>query len=176
MCIGQHEDLSISEPTLEQSWAVAEKKSGSCFALPCWAGTRLATQDETKLEKAHELGYYLGMLIQVQDDLADLWPQQNKASDLHDRKGWSLPIAYAMTVLPPAAQQQLRHYLHQASEDTEAESAARELIVSSGAGLFLALKAKTCRLQAEAAVRQLTDDEVYGEKFGKLIEAVDFAA
>ncbi len=136
-CNGQHIDLTHKTPSLELCWQMVGGKSGTFLGLICWAGGRLACADAHQLHLYYQFGYVLGILDQIRDDLADLWPSETHHSNLFLKK-WNLPIAYTFSVLPDAQKQQLNTYLHTASPAHE--SAALELIVQSGAGAYLTIQ------------------------------------
>lgn len=46
-------------------------KTASLFALSCYLGSALATEDQLVRMRAHRLGYALGMAFQIQDDNLD---------------------------------------------------------------------------------------------------------
>lgn len=142
MTAGQHQDLTLTEPSLEQCWQIAGTKSGYMFGLACRVGTLLAGAGQHQAARCGEFGQVLGTLIQAGDDLDDLWPEPGKASDLRSGDRWTLPIAYAMTVLPFAEQEQLRDLLRAAPTDLAAEAEARSRILAAGAALYLATEAR----------------------------------
>ncbi|MCB0005669.1 MAG: polyprenyl synthetase family protein [Anaerolineales bacterium] len=152
MTQGQHGDLTLKEPTLDEAWQICVAKSGLWFRLGCWAGARTVTAADDRLAQAATFGENLGLLIQLGDDLTDLWGGEDKQSDLLQGERWSLPVAYSMSVLPAADRAHLATLLASAGQDRDAEAAARNIVIQSGAPLFLSVKAKSCRAQAEAAL------------------------
>jgi hypothetical protein len=72
VCSGQHLDLSIAAPDLPTCWEIAEAKSGSAFALACYAGARISTHQSDQLYHLENFGRYLGTIVQISDDLKDL--------------------------------------------------------------------------------------------------------
>lgn len=137
-CSGQHLDITQKTPSLETCWQIAGEKSGSFLGLICWAGGRLACSNPRQLDLYYRFGYILGILDQIRDDLADLWPVETRHSNLQLNK-WNLPIAYAFSVLPTVQKQQLLMYLHSTSTPSD-ETLALELIIQSGAGAYLAIQ------------------------------------
>ena len=154
MCAGQHTDLTSFEPSLQQCWQIASAKSGLPFSWACWAGARLMSEDETSLNDFREFGQQLGMIIQIRDDIADLWPNQGQNSDLTTGR-WTLPVAVAMSVMPQEGRDRLRHVLQLAPTEPAAEAAAREIIFESGAVLYLTIEVtRRCR-RAKALLYKL---------------------
>ncbi len=136
---GQQVDLLVDEPSTEVWWRVAGAKSGIPFALACWAGARLATQDPARLEGYWVYGYHLGLLVQVLDDAGDFLPQvfPNRGKELNMISPWSLPIAYAMEVLPADQRNDLRQRLSTVNEGVDEGSQILDIIESSGASLYV---------------------------------------
>ena len=141
MTSGQHADLTLHEPTLEQCWKIAATKSGTWFALACRSGARLATADTHIVEAFSRFGHYLGLLIQIGNDLDGLWTKPDRQSDLRSWPRWTLPVAYAMMVLDVENQERLRRCLRAAPTDPAAEDNARRIVIKCGAVLYLTTEA-----------------------------------
>jgi geranylgeranyl diphosphate synthase type I len=154
MTAGQHNDLTLQEPSLEQCWQIAAAKSGAWFALACRSGARLATADTIRLERFREFGHHLGVLIQIRDDIDGLWSKDGSRSDLVNWPRWTLPVAYAMTVVGVAERDRLRHSLQAAPTDPDAEAMARHMIIEAGAVLYLAAEAHCHQRYAQKALLQ----------------------
>lgn len=154
MCAGQHADLTCFEPSLEQCWQIAKAKSGLLFSWACWAGARLVTEDETSLNHFRQFGQQFGMIVQIRDDIADLWPNKGKSSDLTTER-WSLPVAVAMSVMPQEGRHRLHHFLQLAATEPGASAAAREMIFESGALLYLTIEATRLCRRTEAVLYKL---------------------
>lgn len=152
VCAGQHDDLTTVEPTLEQCWQIAKAKSGAFFALACKAGAQLATDDVARIDFLRVFGHCLGVLIQIADDVKDLWAAEGKCSDLSAGRRWTLPIAYAMSVTSGSERERLRACLRGAATDANAEAKAHGQIVESGALLYLAVEAERRRERARVAL------------------------
>ena len=149
-CTGQHADLTLVRPTLEQCWETTEAKSGAVFAVACRAGTRLATDDPEGIDLFGQFGHHLGMLLQIGDDISGLWPKGSTPSDLLAGRRWTLPVAYAMAVTPPTLHDHLGTCLQLAPTDQGSEVEARSQIIESGALLYLATEAARHHNQARA--------------------------
>ena len=152
MCAVQHADLVLREPTLEECWQVAEAKSAAFFALDCRAGARMVSQDAGRIDRFGEYGRHLGILVQIGDDAGGLWSAAGEPGDLVTGRRWTLPMAYAMKVLPAQARNQLRHCLQAAPTDAAAEAEAHQRIIESGALVYLAIESERHRRQAETAL------------------------
>jgi hypothetical protein len=150
MCSGQHLDLTLTAPTLDQAWSIAEAKSGDFFALACLAGARIGNQNPVQLKGFETFGYHLGTLIQIEDDIQDLRGNSNSPGDLILRKR-SLPVAYAIQVLPITQSKLLNDILANAPSNKQAETDARKMILETGAFVYLICEAeKRCRLGQRA--------------------------
>lgn len=138
---GQHLDLTLEEPTLDRCWQIASMKSGAFTALICWASARLATEQSEQLALCRRFGHHLGLLDQIRDDLTDLWSADTSDGDLRRAHNWGLPATYALAVLAPDERQQLLRALEGGCDDArEEEERARELIVRSGAAVYLVVQ------------------------------------
>lgn len=170
MTAGQHHDLTRSEPTLEECWRIAEAKSGDLFGLACQAGALLAGADEQRAVGCKEFGQILGVLIQIGDDLDDLWSRPGKASDLLAGDRWRLPVAYAMEVLPPTEREQLRNLLLAAPADESAEAEARSCVLSAGAALYLATEARRLYERASRTLYQSVPESACRDGLLRLLD------
>jgi len=107
MSEGQHQDIVCKHPGLEQYWQIAEKKSGSFFSLAALSGARLATTDKEKLNGFDQYGAHLGLLIQLVDDLEDVYCLMNSSlwvKNMHK----CLPFIYTHEVAQESEKQQLK--------------------------------------------------------------------
>ena len=151
MSSAQHSDLTVSSPSLEDSWRMAEAKSGAFFGLACRAGARAAGIDEALVSHYSTYGVSLGLLVQIGDDLGDL----GAAESGHSGQGQlALPVAYLRSVGSPAAQQALLRGLPDSSGGLSPDSAVIDLLGESGAGLYLHAKVHQFRQRGAAALRQ----------------------
>jgi geranylgeranyl diphosphate synthase, type I len=151
VCAGQVKDLTEQEPTLEKCWEIASEKTGEIFALAARSGARLCSENPKVISLFSDLGWHLGILVQIGDDVNGLWPQDETRSDLAYGK-WTLPVSYAMLVLPPLKQERLKEYLDLAKSDQIFEVAARRMIIEAGALLYLAAEADRHRQSALKAL------------------------
>ena len=170
MTAGQHHDLTLNQPTLEQCWQIAEAKSGRLFGLACYAGALLAGVEEQLATACQQFGQILGVLIQAGDDIDDLWSQDGRSSDLLAGERWRLPVAYAMTVLPPDQREQLRQLLLVAPGDAAAEAQARSQILAAGAALYLAAEARCLNDRARWTLCQAVPDSAFRDGLLRLLD------
>ena len=147
VCAGQHWDLSSSERELSQAWKVASGKSGNFFALGCKLGAYIATENIEQIKKLEEFGHCVGLLLQIANDVEGLWSQEEEVSDLLQGKV-TIPIAYALRVLPERERAVLRDYLNNPAAN--AEDDMRAMIIENGALVYLALEAEKIRQQAKS--------------------------
>lgn len=154
MCSGQHSDLQAQGPGLHAYLKIAGAKSGSFFSAACYSGAILAMDDPGQLNCFSSYGYQLGMIVQIEDDISDFWDKDSQNNDLARGK-WGLPVAYALEVLPAEETYRLKELLVEAMTDRNAEAAARQIILASGAILFSDLEIKKCYRMAEIAVKRL---------------------
>lgn len=150
-CGGQHGDLLTAIPSLEKSWQIVGAKTGAGLGLVCWAGGRIACCDTNELELYRQFGYNLGLLDQIQDDLTDL----SATEDLYKSSRHSLPVAYALTVLSLPQREELLSLLNTAEAAPANEQLARELIMNSGAAVYLMTQASLFREQARRMLSKM---------------------
>ncbi len=155
MCAGQHVDLAVqntaTDLSLEQYWAIAAAKSGDFFALACRAGALLGTEDTHRVARYTEFGYNLGVLLQISDDLTDLW-KSGQQNDLTAGQQ-TLPILYALNVASREQRVVLRQLLSRAPDDVEAEAKAQQMIINLGAPAYLLVEAQVRHRRAKDALR-----------------------
>jgi len=152
-CLGQVRDLTEKEPSLDKCWEITSEKTGEIFALATRSGARLCSRNQKVIALFSDLGRHLGFLVQIGDDVNGLWSQGNTRSDLALGK-WTLPISYAMQVLPLPEKKRLKAYLDMANSDTRFEVAARRMIVEAGALFYLAAETDRYRHYASKALTQ----------------------
>jgi geranylgeranyl pyrophosphate synthase len=129
------------------------EKTGEIFALAARSGARLCSENPKVISLFSDLGWHLGILVQIGDDVNGLWPQDETRSDLAYGK-WTLPVSYAMLVLPLPKQERLEENLDLAKRDQHFEVAARCMIIETGALFYLAAEADRHR---QLALKALAD-------------------
>jgi geranylgeranyl diphosphate synthase type I len=152
MCAGQHHDLTCSTPSLDECWRMARDKSGQFFALSCRAGARLATSDRSLVHSYGMYGHHLGMMVQIQNDIAGIWLRKGIDNDVCSGERWTLPVAYFMEVGNEQEKRQLLEYLAADIEVDEKVARVTELLERSGARLYLHAKSEGHRNQAAKAL------------------------
>ncbi|HEY5574894.1 MAG TPA: class 1 isoprenoid biosynthesis enzyme [Anaerolineales bacterium] len=167
VCAGQHVDLTIRVPDLSQVWQSVAAKSGDFFALACWIGARAATDEPDLLESMTIYGRHLGILIQIANDIEGLWGKDGSNSDLANGKV-TLPVAFALSVLPPADTTILKQLI--LAKNKNSEASARRLILSCGGLIYLMLEAEKHRQQAKAALNGLPMNEPHREELLNILD------
>lgn len=138
MCSGQHADLVTGRPSLEMFWRLAQAKSGAFFSMACWGGARLAGAGEAQLRAYEKFGVHLGILVQIADELAEVLPA--KPGGVHGQlkgMGRSLPVLYALEVLPAKEQHDLLKLLDEARENPGAASEALAVLDDCRSGVYI---------------------------------------
>ncbi len=139
MCAGQEMSLRSGEISLEETWQIARLKSGAFFGLGCFIGARAGTSSSKILDGFTRFGEILGLLVQLGDDVKDLWSNEKGKSDLTSGH-WGIPLAYAYKVLLLKERAQLREFLKMEQATYELEARIRDKIISSGALVYAALE------------------------------------
>ena len=170
MCVGQHHDLTARYPSLDQCWQIAKAKSGVFFSLACRATALAAGAPSATVEQLGSFGLYLGLLIQILDDLSDLSPAEGARSDLQQPQGCTLPIAYAMEVVSDDVREALARAHADASRDANAEITAREIIIQQGALVYLRIEAHRCHHMAVEALEQAVASSPARTKLRQLLD------
>lgn len=153
VCAGQHWDLSSSEKELVQAWKVASGKSGNFFALGCKLGAYIATEDSEQIKKFEEFGHCVGLILQIANDVEGLWGQEETGSDLLQGKV-TIPIAYALRILPEQKKTELIDYINNPTANDEDDM--RAMIIENGALVYMALEAEKIRQQAKSILAATT--------------------
>lgn len=154
VCAGQHLDLSSEYPSLDEVWAIAGAKSGEFFSLAGFLGARLATDKLKLIDAVIRFGWRLGMIIQAANDIEGLDIVSETGGDLAQGK-ITLPVAYAMHVLPPEQRNHLHKLLGEARQNPLAEVEARKQIIEVGALTYLALEIERFRYMAVMDLQQV---------------------
>ena len=125
---GQNLDLA-AVATEEDYWKIVEAKTPPLFSGALYIGGLLGAASMEISERLKELGFLLGKLIQVSDDLKDAL-EQPASPDWH-RKWNNLPILYALTADYPE-RSRFTDLLPRVA-DSKALAEAQEILVRSGA-------------------------------------------
>lgn len=150
VCAGQHQDLSSSNITLAQAWEIAAGKSGAFFALGCRLGAYAGAESSETVKAFTTYGHCLGLLIQLANDVEGLWGEYNDLS----RGKVTIPVAYALEVLPSLEKDKLVRYLD--NPNTHQEATIRKLILTNGALVYMALEAEKIKQQGKKALDSLS--------------------
>lgn len=154
VCSGQHRDLTLNEVSLERVWAIAHEKSGAFFSLACRAGAAVGSLDPQIVSSYSRYGIHLGVMVQIADDVEDIWGPSRKNTASSPEFFRSIATAYALSVASIKDKTQLREYSKSASHDASAADEARGMIRKSGAGLYLAASSERHRTLAEDALKE----------------------
>ncbi len=160
-CAGQHADLQVNQAGVNDidpdAWLrIALAKSGALFSWATWAGALVAHADNRILSCYREYGRHLGVLLQIADDLNDVW-YPKASNDLHTGR-LSLPVCYALTVTRGEARERLEALRQRArSGDIAAEDDLRRVLTELGALHYLAVAARVQYHQALQALEQAGD-------------------
>ncbi len=127
-------------------------------------------QDQTKLDAYGEFGRTFGVLVQVLDDLDDLnLLQQSVAVRDLSKINRSLPIVYAMQVIPQPQRLQLQTNLHLAEHEPRIGQEVFAFVEETGAVFFLMTEIKRLR---EQALKNLADSGATGPAFDILASLI----
>lgn len=147
-CNGQHTDLaglSGSLDILDETLAVTAGKSASLVAALCQLGAFAAGAGAPVQERYAHFGGYLGMMLQLTNDIAALQPNALEKTDIALGRP-TLPLTYA-AVLP------------RSQPEDDGEPAARAAMWAQGPVQVTWVVAETYRRRAAALIPQLTADQ-----------------
>ena len=167
MSSAQHLDLTVGSPSLEESWRMAEAKSGAFFGLACRAGARAAGIDEALVSHYSTYGESLGLLVQIGDDLGDLAAIERGQAG-HGQL--ALPLAYLRSVGSPAAQEALLRGLHGLGGGPSADPVVIDLLEEAGAGLYLHAKVHQFRQRGADALQLVAQPSAAVNELLQLLE------
>lgn len=173
MSSGQYADILSPYPGLDQYWQIASQKSGSFFALACRSGARLAVQDAEIINAFGEFGQALGILIQILDDLEDLnGLVNNHLPTKFSLLSRSLPLVYALNVLPKTERELVRQILESHQSTTQDGMRLFEIVEESGAVLYLLAEIDHYRSFALEKLTQAVPAEPAREALEKLTRGI----
>ena len=168
MGAGQYEDLlfpSLENVSIEDSRAMAERKSGAEYALFATAGATLATEDPSALEAYAAFGSCFGIAQQLINDAQDIWGHK-RGQDLSNGKR-TLPVVHALSTLRADRRERLQVLLAAARGSKEYHDGVRELLAEAGSLRYTALIVWLYQQQARghlanASPREPAARELYG--------------
>lgn len=173
MSSGQHQELTHNELTLEEYWKNAEAKTGIFFALACRSGARLATSDRIRIEHLSEFGIHLGLIIQLLDDLDDVRsPVGTETPGQKPELPHSLPVVYALEVIPPSKRVRLRECLRDAPTNSSAAQEALGIIDHSGAATYMIAMVDRQKELASEALKKANPSIPAGNELRQLIHSL----
>lgn len=174
MCGGQQRDLVQPAPTLSQYWGNASDKSGVFFSMACRLGARFGTTDQALLDSYADFGKDIGILIQVLDDLEDFQESGMGFSEVTFQVlRRSLPVIYALEVLPGQEAAQLIEELQQA-EQAEMARAAYERIENSGASFYIITEMERLRGRARSSLERAHPNQPAEARLMGLLEELTY--
>ena len=156
--IGQQLSLaSYKTNILAKTWESVIAKACPYYELCCWAGARLLTDDIVTLKKIRAFGKAIGILIQIKDDCTDLWGENGQYGDIPSGS-MTLPMAYALNVLPAKQAIHLHNLWKCAASSQEAEREALDIVIKSGSLLYLQTEAIRYMQHASDLLTQVAPD------------------
>ncbi len=170
MCSGQLRDILIENPSLDEYWQIAGAKSGAFFGSGCRAAAMLASADQSIHQAYSRLGTEIGLMIQIRDDLDDFKQLKdiNQNNRGHEIRG-SLPLVYAMDVLPAAESTQLAALSIEAQVDKGASTELINIIDKSGAGVYILAELQRHGMKALAVLEEVIPREPAGSELRGII-------
>jgi geranylgeranyl pyrophosphate synthase len=171
MGAGQYEDLlfpGLENVSLEDSRAMAERKSGSEYALFANAGAVLATEDPLTVEAYAAFGLCFGIAKQLINDAQDIW-SGNCSQDLLNGKR-TLPIVHALSTLRGEQRERLQNLVAAARESTEHHDEVRALLAAAESLRYTALIVWLYQQQARTHLVAASPQEPAGRVLRMLLD------
>jgi geranylgeranyl pyrophosphate synthase len=102
----------------------------------------------------HSYGYHLGVIIQILDDAKDFLADGPFSRSVGGKRlGWSLPVVFAMEVLPLQSRTKLEILLDEVGSNDDVLEEIVEMIRGAGADLYLRTQLKKHSLAAQNAIK-----------------------
>jgi geranylgeranyl diphosphate synthase type I len=171
MSAGEHEDLVLKEGengVLQACRAIAERKSGSEFALFARAGAILATEDPTAIERYAAFGLWFGTASQLCSDVGDIWGEGISQDLLNGKR--TLPVVHALYVLRGASRERLQELLGAARESAGCHGEVRALLAEAGSMHYTALVVEVYRQRAGNHLAAASPREPAGRALRMLLD------
>ncbi len=153
MASGQHLDLLNCVTDIDKCWNIIKDKSGSFFALGCYIGAVMATDDQETIQEFQRYGFHVGILIQLANDIAGLWRKKDFC-DISMGKN-TLPILFARQFYTERNIYTFDQILQQAKVSLEAEKLARKMIFESGAVIYMLVEVEKHKRYAISAIENI---------------------
>ena len=163
MSAGEHEDLLFTGRDgvgVEACRAVAERKSGSEFALFARAGAMLATGDPAVAEKYAAFGECLGTARQICTDVWDIWEGENSQDLLNGKR--TLPIVHALRTLRGEPRRRLQDLLEAVANGAKRHGEVRKMLLAAGSVHYAALVVGVYRRRARDYLAAASPQEPAG--------------
>jgi geranylgeranyl pyrophosphate synthase len=148
MCEGQFEDFKSTPSTISKAWNLVKIKSGYPFRTCCLSGAIVSGEpNNQRIKLLGDLGFELGIIIQIGDDLNDLLDQK---SDFGNVKKYmhSIPLAFALNHLKRKQSARLLEMVKN-NNGPDDDKLVKELIIESGALVYSKLEQSKRRIKAE---------------------------
>jgi len=150
---GQHFDLIHSITSLEDYWKIAAAKSGAFFAMACWAGARISSDNQSILDSLEQFGEQVGIAVQILDDLKEYKDLEQRVNEKKPTSLWrSLPIVYVMDVAAEKIHNRLTQRIEEVYSKPEAVNEIIEIIEENGGVFYVETELEKRRFFAEKAL------------------------
>lgn len=170
---GQHEDLLLSnreDVSLEDSRAMAERKSGSAGALLAKAGAVLATEDPHTILSYAAFGSRLGTAKQLINDVQGIWGEDVSQDLFNGRR--TLPVVHALSTLRGEQREKLRKLLALSRESAEHHAGVRALLAEAGSVRYTARMVWLHQQQARTNLAAASPRGAAGRELGVMLDRV----
>ena len=171
MSAGEHEDVLFAnreDVDPQMGRAMAERKSGSEFALFATAGAMVATVDPAVVEKYAAFGLCFGTAGQICSDVGDIWDEGISLDLLNGKR--TLPVVHALAALGGDSRERLQELLGAARESVGCHDEVRALLAAAGSIHYTALVVEVYRHRARNYLAAASPREPAGRILQTLLD------
>ena len=170
---GQRMDMDLEtrrEVSVDECLDASRLKSASLTRCAAEMGATLGTDDLHKIDLFAQFGWHLGIVMQLMNDVAGVWPGGPDKSDLRLRKK-TLPIAFALNLPHDSSRhaREVRSYYDSGESPSISEDTVRWALWRCGAIHFTWIVAARERAQAEQVGRNLSEGRQKGWALARLL-------
>lgn len=166
ICAAQYADINQSSSSLSECWKIYGDKSAKFFSCGCSIGAIVAHCTPELTEKLSAYGFHFGMALQIANDFKDFSSQNIQWGKQH------VAVHYAKQVLPTNQRDDLLRYLSQQSPQSNLSKIISDILVKSGALIYLKLELQKQKQLAHHALSSLNLNETAFQILLKPLEKI----
>lgn len=159
LCEGQYQEANFQEQLQVSGTAylrMAENRAGALMGCALELGALVARVDEPRLPHYQKAGQKLGLALQIQRDLWELWggaQGKSPAGELLNKKK-SLPVVYALETAPAQTKRELGTFYLKRVLDPKDVPRVLELLDAAGSRRYCQEEVERAKQEALGALAQ----------------------